>query len=412
MITGAKAGKGGRALSAHLLKGEAGQTVEVIAPRGVATRTDLHAQLREMIAGTAHGRTEKPIYHVYCSPPPSAADCQTTLTAWWSAFEREFGLERQPFVGAQHVKYDRRHEHRIYGLVKPDGRAIDMGMDFQRRTYVNILVGHRLGLEPAPTPHARAVAIRLAAEGRDDVVKWMAIHGLIDADKPIAPVTPEERLLEARTGIALSDVRDRCLAAWNASHDGPGFQRELAAQGLALREGTAGAVVVDDSGTAHSLTRAIGAASRIATAKRIPAAEVKARLAGMQLEGVSDGQAGRNLGRGAVSLSNDVSVARGVDADRGRGGPGEQLVGGLGAGGGSREPPSQRDHASPQRRGLAARAGRRAYARARLSSALAGVDWQRVHESESLADKLAAIAAGASKPAWVPGKTDLWGIPL
>jgi len=47
-----------------------------------------------------------------------------------------------------------------------------------------------------------------------------------------------------------------------------------------------------------------------------------------------------------------------------------------------------------------------------LSSALRDVDWRAVHAAESLSEKLEAIAAGACRPAWVPGQTDLWGVPL
>jgi len=29
-----------------------------------------------------------------------------------------------------------------------------------------------------------------------------------------------------------------------------------------------------------------------------------------------------------------------------------------------------------------------------------------------LSDKLAAISAGASHPAWIPGMTNIWGVPI
>lgn len=407
MISGATPGKGGRALSSHLLKSEKGQVTHVIAPRGVATRDDLHAQLREIVAGTRHGRAGRPIYHVHADPPLSAPDCQQVLDAWWRAFEKEFGLQGQPYCGAQHVKSGRRHEHRAYGLIRPDGRAVDISQDFARRTYVNIIVGFDLGLTPAPTPHARSVAYRLAQEGRDDVVAWMAHHGLIDAEKPVAPVTPEERLIESRTGIALADVRSACLEAWDASSDGEGFQRELGRRGLELRQGTAGPVVVDASGTAHSLTRAVGRASR-ERGHRIGAAEVKARMAGMVLKGETDGT---SAGRGARAAQHHDVAARGADARGDRGGQRAVASGNPAPGGRSGGPPSGRGRSAPAR-GTAAKAGRRAYARARLTSALRDVDWRAVREAERLSDKLEAIADGTGRPAWVPGQTDLWGVPL
>jgi mannose/cellobiose epimerase-like protein (N-acyl-D-glucosamine 2-epimerase family) len=86
---------------------------------------------------------------VHCDPPLDAIDCQAVLTAWWPAFETEFGLTSVVYVGAQHEKHGRRHEHRVYySLVKADGRVVDTSQDYARRTYVNLLVSHALGLEP------------------------------------------------------------------------------------------------------------------------------------------------------------------------------------------------------------------------------------------------------------------------
>uniref|UniRef100_A0A9E7ZQU8 MobA/VirD2-like nuclease domain-containing protein n=1 Tax=Bosea sp. NBC_00436 TaxID=2969620 RepID=A0A9E7ZQU8_9HYPH len=411
MISGATRGQGGRALSAHLLRAEKGQTVEVVPARGVVERLDLHVQLREIVALSAGGRTDRPVYHVHADPPPDAPDCQAALAAWWSAFEREFGLEGQPYCGAQHLKNDRRHEHRAYGLVRTDGRLVDLRNDYQRRTYVNIIVAHRLGLAPAPTPHARAVVHRLAAEGRTDILEWMKGHDLIDAPKPIAPVTPTERLVEARTGIALATVRDACLAAWKASTDGSGLERELHQRGLRLAQGRSGPVVVDASGTAHSLARAIGAASRLADGERIPAAAVKAKLTGMNLE-EWNGQARRDPGRGAGPAERTGRAADGTD--RGRGGErrSDPLArGGAGANRPCGESPGRGDHQAGERDLRFAIPSQRAFARARLRRMLSGVDWRAVHQAEHLAEELRAISARRAGP-WVPGATDIWGVPL
>jgi hypothetical protein len=43
---------------------------------------------------------------------------------------------------------------------------------------------------------------------------------------------------------------------------------------------------------------------------------------------------------------------------------------------------------------------------------LRNVDWRAVREAERLSDKLETISAGTSRPAWVPGQTDIWGVPL
>ncbi len=411
MISGAKPGKGGKALSAHLLKGEKGQEVTVIRPRGVATRGDLHEQLKEIVAGTRHCRAGKPIYHIHLDPPPDAPDCQVVIDAWWRAFEVEFGLTSQAYCGAQHLKHGRRHEHRAYSLARPDGRAVDVTNDFPRRTYVNLIVGFELGLIPAPTPHARSVAFRLAQEGRDDVIAWMSKHGLIDADKPVAPVTSAERLIESRTGIELASIRSACLAAWDASSDGPGFARELAQRGLELRQGTAGPIVVDASGTAHSVARAVGRASR-ERGQRIPAGEVKARIGDMKLEGASHGQVGRNPRGSEVAVGDPGRAVGSPGAGGGRAGQRHVSSGDAARGRGSAGPAGERGRSTARGSAHAEKSGRRVYARARLRSALANVDWKAVDQAERLSEKLKAISRGTGHPTWIPGQTDIWGVPI
>lgn len=167
MISGATRGQGGRNLSAHLLKAEHDQTVEIVPPRGILSRGDLHDQLRELVTAAAWGRTDRPCYHVHVDPPPDAVDCQAVLDTWWTEFEKEFGLRECAYVGTQHVKYGRRHEHRVYSLVRPDGRVVDLSWDYLRRTRVSMMVAHAHGLAPTPTPHARALVAELRKRGRE-----------------------------------------------------------------------------------------------------------------------------------------------------------------------------------------------------------------------------------------------------
>lgn len=409
MISGSTRGKGGRALSAHLLNAEADQQTIVIEPRGIVSRGDLHAQLAELVASARGSRTDRPCYHVHCDPPPDAPDSQAVLDHWWKAFEKEFGLTGT-FVGAQHIKYGRKHEHRVYSLVGDDGRVVDTRNDYARRTYVNVRVAHALGLEPAPTPHARSVAHRLLQEGRQDIVEWMSKAGLIEAEKPIAPSTSEQRLMEARTGVKLADVRAAAFEAWQASTDGPSLRRELAARGLGLAMGTAGAVIVDRSGTPHALTRIIGAASRIATGQRILAAAVRARVAGLTLE-AWNGSASANLGRGpagspdAQHLGDGLGRGRGKrSVDRPHGSAGERCESRPGAG--------RAGHAPDLRGPGFAAAAKRRFARARLSLALSGIDLRAVRSAQHLAEQMADIAVQRRQGTWVPGQTDLWGVPL
>ncbi len=414
MISGATRGAGGRALSRHLMKVEVGQTTRIIEPRGIVSRSDLHGQLAELVAGSAHGRTSRPCYHVHCDPALGSGDSQAALAAWWEAFEAEFRLQGQPYVGAQHEKHSRLHEHRVYAVVKPDGGIVDLSWDYLRRTYVNVCVAHRLGHRPAPTPHAKAVAARLSREGRHDIVEWMAGHALFDGKRPVAPLSPAERSMETRTGVGLKELRRAVLDAWHASDDGAGLQRHLAEGGLSLRAGTHGPVVVDRAGAAHSLKRLVGAASREAGA-RIRADIVKDRVAELCLQPYGEAN-GRSIRRNPRRGPDDAIHARRVAASSHAGGDGGRSGEGFGVGsGGDRRGPDQasgRDRSSPLGGLRSASPARRLVARARLASALECVNWNAVHNAGDLAERLRIIGEGARRAVWVTGMTDLWGIPV
>lgn len=414
MISGATRGKGGRALSAHLLKAEKGQEVTVIPPRGIISRGDLHAQLRELVAGARVSATEKAVYHVHVDPPEDALNCQAVLAAWWRAFEGEFKLSGQPYVGAQHVKRGRKHEHRVYSLVRPDGRLVDMSHDYARRTKLNLIVAHDRGLSATRSPFARAAVAALDRDGRMDVASWAEASGLTEDAAPIAPVTPVERLIEARTSISLSDLRRKALTAWRASSDGPGFEVALIKAGLTLREGTAGAVLVDRSGTAHSLARVIGSASRINDGDRIPAKDVKARIAGLTLTPSGDDHERRDARRNQSSEAN-AGYAVGQPSHAGGGGgngPGD-VTRGCAGGRGSSSRCTDREHLTSAIRGFRdASPVRRRITRSRLSRLMRGDHRRSVADVEDATATLKQLSGDLRQPRIWTGATDIWGLPI
>lgn len=318
MISGAMRGKGlGDALAKHLLKPE-NDEVHVVAPRGLGS-PDLVGQVRELVALSLGGRTDQPVYHCHCVPDPSIADNDGARARWWSLFEGEFGLRLQPFCGAVHVKHGRRHEHRVYGVVRRDGSVCNLAWDYARREKVSRIVEFEFGLEPVPSKHARAIARELIRDGRDDVAAWLELAGMLAIERPVAPLSPQERLIQERSGIQLSTVRAAALAAWRASDDGESLRSALAEHGLRLHAGRAGPVVVDASGTVHLLTRIVGAASRAADGTRIPAPAVRARLAGISLTqtGANDGSGSlAAVGPHGASGSNSGNSAAGAGAGR------------------------------------------------------------------------------------------------
>ncbi len=399
MISGAERGKGGRALSAHLLKAE-NERVEVIQPRGLGSR-DLHAQLEELVALSLGGRTGQPVYHVHVDPELTVADNAGARAMWWKLFEREFGLAGQPYCGAEHTKHGRSHEHRVYSLVRPDGRVVDLAFDFVRREKVSRIVEHAHGQPAVRSKHARAIERRLREEGRHDVADWLVASGTLEAERPVARATPQERLIEERTGVPLDDLRAAALAAWRESADGAGFVEALRRRGLDLREGRSGPVVVDGTGTAHLATRLIGAAARRADGARIPAAAVKERLAGLTLakHGETHGQDRGAHERGQVAQAPGGGPRDGAGAGRDAGrAVAHRDVDGAHADGGRHG----RDRLGDALDRLAARP-RAALLRGRLRLMAPG-------RNAELAAALDAVRART----WiaVPGVTDIWGLPI
>lgn len=401
MISGAERGRGGDALAKHLLKPE-NDEVLVLTPRGLGSR-DLINQVRELVALSLGGRTDRPVYHVHVDPDLAIVDNDGARARWWHLFECEFGLTSQPYAGAVHVKHGRRHEHRVYSLVRPSGAVADTSWEYARREKIGRIVEHEFGMpRPTPSKHARAITKALREQGRDDVADWMEASGTTTAERPVARLSPQERLIQERTGVPLDDLRAAALAAWGESADGPGFLAALRRRGLDLREGRSGPVVVDGTGTAHLATRLVGAAARRVDGTRIPAAAVKERLAGLTLTQHGDGhgrQAGRDPerdpGRATVAGGAGDGAGAGRDA-RGADAPGDadraHSVGGRHGGGGVGDALARLVAGAPQAR-----------LRARL----------KLMPASRNAELAAAFAAVRSRQ-WiaVPGVTDMWGLPI
>lgn len=401
MISGAERGKGGDALAKHLLKDE-NDSVTVLTPRGLGSR-DLIGQVRELVAMSLGGRTDRPVYHVHCDPDPSIGDNDAARSRFWALMEAEFQLTGQPYCGAVHVKHSRRHEHRVYSLVRPSGQVVDLAWDYLRRERCGRIVEYEFGM-PSPTPskHARAIVKALREAGRDDVAAWMEASGTTEAPRPVARLSPQERLIETRTGVSLDDLRAAALAAWQASESGEGFLAALRASGLDLRQGRSGPVVVDRTGTAHLATRMIGAAARRQDGLRIPAAAVRERLAGLTLQnhGENDGrEAGRAHDRGQVA---------------------QALGGGSGHGAGGRRDAGREEHAggapgahADRRRhggGSIEHAHDRLVARPAAARLRGRLRLMAPGRNRELADALDQVRARR----WVaiPGQVDMWGLPI
>ncbi|MGE8130064.1 relaxase/mobilization nuclease domain-containing protein [Methylobacterium sp. NPDC080182] len=414
MISGAMRGRGGDALAKHLLKPE-NDSFEVIPARGLGSN-DLIWQLRELVALSSAGRTDRPVYHVHVDPEGDIGDEAAARTRWWSLFEREFGLDGQAYCGAVHVKHGRRHEHRVYSLVRPSGAVVDIAWDYARREKVSRIVEFEHGLAPVPSKHARAIERALRDDGRPDVADWLVASGSTAAERPVAVLSPVERLIQERTGVTLDDVRRAALDAWRASMDGPGFEAALARHGLRLAAGRSGPVIVDGSGTPRLATRLLGAAGKRFEGSRIPAATVRARIEGLQLREVTDGHDGdhapaRRAGPGSARDRGDARPA-----------------GGRGDGVGIRRP--DRDTGRPDGGGGRRRGVRPVAALGRLRALPVAGRLRLTRRLRTLDPRLDAFIAAGERAraaierieeegayererAWALfGVTDIWGIPI
>jgi hypothetical protein len=402
MISGAMRGQGeGDALARHLMKPE-NDEVLVIPARGLCS-PDIRGQIQELRALSLGGRTDRPIYHLHVDPEDAIQDNAGARARWWALFEAEFRLQGQPYCGVEHYKKDRRHEHRVYSLVRPDGRVVDLAHDFARREKVSRIVECEFGAPAVASKHARAIERALRQDGRHDVADWLVASGTLEAERPVARLSPQERLIQERTGVPLDDLRAAALAAWRESADGAGFLAALRRRGLDLREGRSGPVVVDGTGTAHLATRLIGAAARRADGTRIPAAAVRERLAGLTLKAHGDDhgrQAGRDPQRdpGAAALGGGLGHGPGAGRDAGgavahRDPDGAHAVGGRRGGGGV-------EHALD-----------RIVARAPAVRLRARLRFMAPARNRDLAEALDSVRARR----WiaVPGMaTDIWGLPI
>ena len=412
MISGATRGSGyGDALPHHLMKSE--NEVTMISARGLGSH-DLHDQIRELVAQSAGGRTDRPIYHVFCSPDPAIADNAAARGRFWALFEAEFGMAGQPYCGVEHRKGGRLHEHRVYSIIHASGAVVNLSWDYARREKCGRIVEFEFGMDAVPSKHARLISKRLRQDRRSDVADWLVASGTLESARPVARLTPRERLIEERTGIVLDDLRRATLAAWRETQDGPAFLTALRARGLDLRQGRVGPVVVDAGGATHLATRMLGAAARRFEGERILAATVKARLDNMQLEGMTDGKRGPRTATGYAGTAAQRDPGGLGPPGSGRVGlrrPGGDPVrpdgGGVGRDGRGPGHALGRLRAITPARGLVLRRGLN-----RLDPMLAryGAAAARARQA---AERIDATAAYDQRRAWALwGLTNIWGLPL
>jgi hypothetical protein len=271
-------------------------------------------QLREMVARAAHGRTHRPIHHLHADPSTEWTEAQ--YAQHLVLYETEFGLVGQPRLAVRHRKHGRGHRHYVWSLVRRDGSLISMSHDYARREKISRILEFEFGEPHVAGRHNRAVAAALRREGRMDVAASIEAAGLLEVERPMAQWTSAEREQAKRTRVRKPTIEDAVLMAWRHTSDGPGFEKALEADGLALAMGNEVPVLVDRTGNVHPLARLIGK-FKAADGHRIGAAEVRRRIEDVKLCPLQDVR----LESQATAIVSDleheiVSTARQATSDR------------------------------------------------------------------------------------------------
>lgn len=280
VISGTTLGRGGRKLAGHLADWEReNEHTSLGATRGLFAES-LVDGVMELTRIVSHVRSRCPVYHAHVNP-----ELPWTVEQWaryWVLFEREFGLERQPFVEALHVKHSREHRHRAYSRVRADGTVIPVNSDYARHEKLSRIAEWEFGGRHIKGAHNRAVAAFLKKEGRLDVLASIEKAGLTIGPRVAPAISPRQRAQSERTGVDPRALPLIALEIWQTRVSGEQLIAAFALEGLRLAQGEKVPVLIDAAGGVHSLTRCIGQAST-AAGKRIGAAAVRSRLLNIDL---------------------------------------------------------------------------------------------------------------------------------
>ena len=250
MISGATRGKGGPGLARHLADvARNNDETRLGASRGLI-RFGLPDQVEELAELVAHVRHAMPILHIHADPARPWTIKQWRL--YRTSMELEFGLQKQPFVEAIHVKATREHRHRVYSLVRPNGACIRLGHDYARREKLSRAAELRAGEPLTKGRHNYAVFHALRREGQDVAAQAIAEAGLLTGERATAPLSPRERMQQERTGTDLALEQAAAWSAWRMADSGRAFIAALIEKGFtAARRSTAVALLIDATGGVH-----------------------------------------------------------------------------------------------------------------------------------------------------------------
>lgn len=258
MIIGATLGRGGIHLANHLNDHKQQNDQTLPGPSRGLVSTGIRDGIRELTDLISHARANQPLLHAHANPGKEWNADQWAY--YWTLYEKEFSLQNQPFQSAIHIKNGRRHEHRGYSLLRPDGTCLKLPHMKRRHEKLSRLMEIHTGEKIIKGRHNRSVINALEKEGNLEAVAILKQSG-IDRGKPaISSLTPQERAQQERTGIPKKELARLVLTAWQ--DDASAFQHALKSRGVLLAIGDKGPVVIDPTGNVASVARLLSSASK------------------------------------------------------------------------------------------------------------------------------------------------------
>jgi hypothetical protein len=226
--------RGGAAeLAAHLVRTDTNERAEVIELRGLLA-PNLKGALREMDAYAIGTQCKRTLYHASINVPD---DEHLTPQQWAQSVDRletHLGLQGHARAVVVHEKQGREHVHVVWSRIDPERhQAVSDSHNYTRHEEVARDLEREFGLRRVQGAHVE----------RDG--------------QPRPERTPHEKEMQqqAKTGVSIEQVKADMTAAWQATRNGQGFQREIEAQGYRLAQGDKrdAFLVIDETGGLHAL---------------------------------------------------------------------------------------------------------------------------------------------------------------
>ena len=259
-------------LMRHLGRADTNETVLVGASRGVTP--SLAEAMDELALRSATVAAKKSWFHAIANPEPDLPMSEEGWAACWSAFEAEFALGSQPFIEVRHRKHGRDHRHRVYSLVRDDGRLVPVSHNYCRNELVGRLTEIAAGHPLRPGRHHKWVVGECARRG----VKLPTVGQTAGRSTPVFS-QDEHQQAERKLGTDPRAFKARVYDLYvQSGGDWHAFARHLDRDPITIARGKSALLVVDERSRFHlPLARLLREeAKRAGTPIKIKSADLEA----------------------------------------------------------------------------------------------------------------------------------------